>query len=248
MPYNIVVLIKQIPDLELVKVNQSTGEPILEGVPYRFENLSKNAVEEAVRIKEKNGGKVTAVLFGNDKGTQVMKEAYAMGVDEGYVITGYQDGNTSLTSKVLAAKISQLPHDLVILGNQSADSMSGLLGGKLAAILGIPYLSNALKVEASGQKVKVWSAGESENIEMEADLPAVISVTQEINEPRFPPVMQIIQAGRKKINMEQSQMKEETGVNVISRIAPKSERKKIIFEDLDKGAQEVAKVIKEVAK
>ncbi|MEM2056567.1 MAG: electron transfer flavoprotein subunit beta, partial [Thermoplasmatales archaeon] len=92
MPYNIVVLIKQIPDLELVKVNQSTGEPILEGVPYRFENLSKNAVEEAVRLKEKNGGKVTAVLFGNEKGTQVMKEAYAMGVDEGYVITGYQEG------------------------------------------------------------------------------------------------------------------------------------------------------------
>ncbi|MEM1996141.1 MAG: electron transfer flavoprotein subunit beta/FixA family protein [Thermoplasmatales archaeon] len=248
MPYNIVVLIKQIPDLEGVKVNQSTGEPILEGVPYRFENLSKNAVEEAVRLKEKNGGKVTAVLFGNEKGTQVMKEAYAMGVDEGYVITGYQEGNYSLTSKVLASKISQIPHDIVILGNQSADSMSGLIGGKIAAILNIPYISNALKVELSGQKVRVMSSGEAENVEMEADLPAVVSVTQEINEPRFPPVMQIIQAGRKKINIEQSQIKEESGIKVISKIAPKSERKRIIFEDLDKGAQEIAKVIKEVAK
>ncbi|MEM0138686.1 MAG: electron transfer flavoprotein subunit beta/FixA family protein [Thermoplasmatales archaeon] len=248
MPYNIVVLIKQIPDLELVKVNQSTGEPILEGVPYRFENLSKNAVEEAVRLKEKNGGKVTAVLFGNEKGTQVMKEAYAMGVDEGYVITGYQEGNYSLTSKVLASKISQIPHDIVILGNQSADSMSGLIGGKISAILNIPYISNALKVELSGQKVRVMSSGEAENVEMEADLPAVVSVTQEINEPRFPPVMQIIQAGRKKINIEQSQVREESGIRVISRIAPKSERKRIIFEDLDKGAQEVAKVIREVAK
>ena len=87
MPYDIVVLIKQIPDLELIKVNQETGEPITDGVPFKFENLSKNSVEAAVRIKEKNGGKITAVLFGNEKGTQVMKEAYAMGVDEGVLIT-----------------------------------------------------------------------------------------------------------------------------------------------------------------
>ncbi|MGC8645321.1 MAG: electron transfer flavoprotein subunit beta/FixA family protein [Thermoplasmata archaeon] len=248
MPYNIVVLIKQMPDLELVKVNPSTGEPILEGVPFRFETLSKNAVEEAVRLKEKNGGKVTAILFGNDKGTQVMKEAYAMGADEGFVITGYQEGNVSLTAKVLATKIGQIPHDLVLLGNQSADSMSGLLGGKISAILGLPYLSNALKLEVSGQKVRVQSSGEGENVTMEADMPAVISVSQEINEPRFPPVMQIIQAGRKKVNIEGSQIKEESGVRVLSRVAPKSERKRIIFEDMDKGAQEIAKVIKEVAK
>ncbi len=248
MSYNIIVLIKQMPDLELVKVNQSTGEPILEGIPYRFENLSKNAVEEAVRLKEKKGGKVTAILFGNDKGTQVMKEAYAMGVDEGYVITGYQEGNPLLTSKVLAAKISQIPFDIVILGNQSADSMSGILGGRISALLNLPYLSNAVGIEVVDRKVKIQSSGERENLELESDLPAVISVSQEINEPRFPPVMQIIQAGRKKINIEVNQVREEVHAKVLSKVAPKSERKKVIFEDIDKGAQEIAKVIREVAK
>ncbi len=246
MPYNIVVLIKQIPDLELIKVNTSTGDPILEGVPYRFENLSKNAVETAVRIKEKNGGKITAVLFGTDKATQVMKEAYAMGVDEGYILTGYVDSNPRLTAQVLAEKIKQIPHDLVILGNQSADSMTGLLPGMISSLLNEPILSSAISIELNNRTVKISSGTENETLTMEAQMPAVVSVAQEINEPRFPSVMQIIAAGRKKINIEPAQIKSEPMSKIISNKAPKSDRKRIIFEDVDKGAQEVAKVIKEV--
>jgi electron transfer flavoprotein beta subunit len=244
MPYNIIVLIKQIPDLELIKVNPSTGEPILDGVPYRFENLSKNAVETAVRIKEKNGGKITAILFGNDKATQVMKEAYAMGVDEGFIITGYQESNPIVTAKVLSEKIKQIPHDMVILGNQSADSMTGLLPGIISSLINEPLLSSAISLEVNNRTAKISSGTEREILEMEAQMPVVISVAQEINEPRFPPVMQIIAAGRKKINIEPSQIKSESMSKLISRKAPKSDRKRIVFEDVDKGAQEVAKVIK----
>ncbi|MGC8546517.1 MAG: electron transfer flavoprotein subunit beta/FixA family protein [Thermoplasmata archaeon] len=248
MPYNIIVLIKQIPDLELIKVNPSTGEPILDGVPYRFENLSKNAVETAVRIKEKNGGKITAILFGNDKATQVMKEAYAMGVDEGFIITGYQESNPIITARVLSEKIKQIPHDMVILGNQSADSMTGLLPGMVSSLINEPLLSSAVSLEVNNRTAKISSGTEREVLEMEAQMPVVISVAQEINEPRFPPVMQIIAAGRKKINIEPSQIKSESMTKLISRKAPKSDRKRIVFEDVDKGAQEVAKVIKEVAR
>ncbi len=248
MPYNIIVLIKQIPDLELIKVNPSTGEPILDGVPYRFENLSKNAVETAVRIKEKNGGKITAILFGNDKATQVMKEAYAMGVDDGFIITGYQESNPNITAKVLSEKIKQIPHDMVILGNQSADSMTGLLPGLISAMINEPLLSSAVSLEVSNRTAKISSGTEREVLEMEAQMPVVISVAQEINEPRFPPVMQIIAAGRKKINIEPAPVKSESMSKLISRKAPKSDRKRVVFEDVDKGAQEVAKVIKEVAR
>lgn len=248
MPYNIIVLIKQIPDLELIKINPSTGEPVLDGVPYRFENLSKNAVETAVRIKEKNGGKITAILFGNDKATQVMKEAYAMGVDEGFILTGYQESNPRVTASVLAQKIKQIPHDMVILGNQSADSMTGLLPGLISSMIDEPLLSSAISLEVNNKTVKISSGTEREVLEMEASMPAVISVAQEINEPRFPPVMQIIAAGRKKINIEATQVQYEQMSKLISRKAPKSDRKRIIFEDADKGAQEVAKVIKEVAR
>lgn len=248
MTYDVVVLIKQIPDLELVKVNQSTGEPVTEGVPFRLENLSKNSIEAAVRVKEKNGGKVTAILFGNEKGTQVMKEAYAMGVDDGYLVTGYAGNNPILTAKVLANKIRQLHYDLVILGNQSADSMSGLVPGLVASELGTPLLSNAISIEVAERSVKVSTATEKEIINSEALMPAVVSVTQEINEPRFPPVLQIISAGKKKINSEQSTLKVESTLKTISSKAPTSERKRLIFEDMDKGAQEVSRVLKEAMK
>jgi electron transfer flavoprotein beta subunit len=245
MPYDIIVLIKQIPDLELVKVDQTTGEPITEGVPFKLENLSKNSVEAAVRIKEKNGGKVSAILFGNERGTQVMKEAYAMGVDDGYLITGYTGNNPTLTAKVLAQKIKQLHYDLVVLGNQSADSMSGLLPGLVATELNVPLLPNVISIDTAEKIVKASTATEKEVIKLETSMPVVISVTQETNEPRFPPVLQIIKAGKKAINTEQSSIKLDSTFRTISRKAPKSDRKRLTFEDVDKGAQEVAKVLKE---
>jgi electron transfer flavoprotein beta subunit len=241
---DIVVLIKQMPDLEQVKPDPTTGEPQLKNVPLKLENLSENSVEEAVRLKEKYGGKVTAVIFGNEQSSAIMKKAYAMGADEGYIITGFKGNNPSLTAKVLGEKIKALKHDIVILGNQSADSISGLLGGKIASYLGIPLLGNANSIEVDGSTVKVKRALEENNQVIQANFPVVVSVTQEINEPRLPPVMQIMQAGRKPINTEAATI---TGreVRIISNKAPKSERKKIIFEDVDKGIAEVAKVLKE---
>lgn len=242
---DIIVLVKQMPDLEQVKPDPSTGEPQLKGVPLKLETLSENAVEEAVRLKEKNGGKVTALIFGNEQSGAIMKKAYAMGADEGFVLTGYSGNNPSLTARALAEKIKTLKHDLILLGNQSADSLSGLLGAKLASVLGVPLLGNANSVEVEGSSVKVKRVLEDNNLIVKAGFPAVVSVTQEINEPRLPPVMQIMAAGRKPINTEKAAVEGESGMKVLSNKAPKSERKKIVIEDIDKGIAEVAKVIRE---
>lgn len=242
---DVIVLIKQMPELEQVKPDPTTGEPQLKNVPIRLENLSENSVEEAVRLKEKYGGKVTAVIFGNEQSTAVLKKAYAMGADDGYILTGYEGNDPSLTARVLGEKIKSLPHDIVLLGNQSADSISGLLGGRLSTYLGIPLLGNANSIEVDGSSVKVKRVLEENNLTVQAPFPVVISVTQEINEPRLPPVMQIMAAGRKPINTETPDVKERTQVNVISNKAPKSERKKIVFEDMEKGIPEVVKVIRE---
>ena len=248
MPYNIIVLIKQIVDIDLLKVDSSTGTPQVQGLPLRLETLSKNAVEEAVRIKEKHGGKVTAICFGTDKSTSAMKEAYAMGVDEGYILTGYTGNNPSLTAEVISRKIKEIPHDLIILGNQSAESYTGMLQGKLSAILDEPLLSDAVKIEVTDRNASVTMALENENIVAQAQMPVVISVTQEINEPRFPPVMQIMAAGRKKINIEAAQGTVKNSVEIISNTAPRSERRKMVFEDPEKGIPEIARVIKEAMK
>lgn len=242
---DVIVLIKQMPDLEQVKPDPTTGEPQLKNVPLKLENLSENSVEEAVRIREKYGGKVTALIFGNEQSSAILKKAYAMGADEGYILNGFKGNDPSLTAKVLGDKIKSLPHDVILLGNQSADSISGLLGGKLAGYLGIPLLGNANSIEVEGSSVKVKRALEENNTVIQADFPVVISVTQEINEPRLPPVMQIMAAGRKPINNETPEAASGLQLNVLSNKAPKSERKRVVIEDLEKGLPEVVKVIKE---
>ncbi|MEM0156150.1 MAG: electron transfer flavoprotein subunit beta/FixA family protein, partial [Thermoplasmataceae archaeon] len=199
---DIIVLVKQMPDLEQIKADPSTGEPMIKNVPLKMETLSENAIEAAVQVKEKNGGKVTAIIFGDTQSSSIMKKAYAMGVDEGYVITGYAGNNPPYTAKVLADKISKIKHDLVILGNQSADSITGLLSGMISKLLAEPLLGNASSIEISSGVARIRRILEDRTTLTSAKMPAIISVTQEINQPRLPAVMQILAAGRKPIKTE----------------------------------------------
>lgn len=243
--YNVIVLIKQMLDIDQMKTDPSTGEPITQGVPLRIENLSKNAIEAAVRIKEKYGGKVTGIIFGSEQSSTAMKEAYAMGVDDGFVIKGYMGKNPSITSKILSEKIKNLQFDIIILGNQSADTYTGLLPGKMSAVLGLPLLGNAISIDLNEGEVKVTRVLEDHNVILRGKLPAIISVAQEINEPRLPPVLQIIKAGKKQINVETSSIPDSSAVKVLSNKAPRSDRKREIYEDTDKALPAIARVIKE---
>ncbi|MCL5789082.1 MAG: electron transfer flavoprotein subunit beta/FixA family protein [Candidatus Thermoplasmatota archaeon] len=245
MPYNIVVLIKQIIDIDQMKTNSTTGEPITEGVPMRIENLSKNAIEAAVRIKEKFGGKITGIIFGGEQASGAMKEAYAIGVDEGIVIKGYRGRNPSVTARVLSERIRTLQYDMVILGNQSADTYTGLLPGKISNLLNIPLLGNAVSIDPEEKEVKVTRVLEEHNVVLKSAYPAIISVSQEINEPRLPAVLQIIKAGKREIKIETANVPDQSLTRVISDRAPRSERKKEIYEEADKGIPVLARVIKE---
>ena len=245
MALNIIVLIKQIIDIDQIRTDPNTGEPVTQGIPFRVENLSKNAIEAAVQLKEKNGGKVTGIIFGTDKANAAIKEAYAMGVDDGIIITGYAGNNPSLTAHVLSEKIKSIPdYNVIILGNQSADSYTGVLPGLIAGKLSIPILGNAVSIEAEEDKIKIKRALEDKDQIISAPTPCVVSVTQEINQPRLPPVLQIMAAGRKPIRTEQPSLVDIQAGKVISNLAPKSERKRLVFEDAAKGSEEVAKAIR----
>ncbi|MDP8011893.1 MAG: electron transfer flavoprotein subunit beta/FixA family protein [Thermoplasmata archaeon] len=242
--YNIIVCFKQILDIDQMKVDESTQEPILKNLPYRLEDLSKNAIEEAVRIKEKYGGKVIGITYGGDQATLAMKEALAMGVDEGIILKGYKENNPEITSDVLAKKISGMQYDIIIMGNQSADSYTGLVPGKVARKLSIPLVGNAIKLEMADRRVRITRTGEEKNLVLESNLPALVTVEQEINEPRLPPLIQIMAAGRKPMKIEEIQVNVKSTKKVIWNRAPKSERKRIVFEDVDKGVAEISKVLK----
>ncbi len=242
--YNIIVCFKQILDIDQMKIDEKTQEPITKNLPYRIEDLSKNAIEEAVRIKEKHGGKVIGITYGGDQASLAMKEALAMGVDEGIIIKGYKIHDPEATSSVLAKKISQLSYDIIIMGNASADSYSGLVPGKVARKLNIPILGNAIKLEMVEKKVRITRSIEDKNIILETDLPALVTVEQEINEPRLPPLIQIMAAGRKPTKVEEIKPDKVSTTVVLSNKAPKSDRKRLVFEDVDKGVMEIVKVLK----
>ncbi|MGP6207733.1 electron transfer flavoprotein subunit beta/FixA family protein [Cuniculiplasma sp. SKW3] len=245
MSLNIIVLVKQIIDIDQLRNDPKTGEPVLQNIPLRIENLSKNAIEAAVQLKEKNGGKVTCIIFGTDKSNSAMKEAYAMGVDEGYIITGYAGNNPYLTAKIISDKIRAIgKYDVVILGNQSADSYTGLLPGLLSAMLEAPLMGNAVSIEADGDTIKIKRVLDESDEIISGKTPCVVSVTQEINQPRLPPVLQIMAAGRKPINVEQAKIEVTSPSKVLSNLAPKSDRKREVYEDVDKGVEAVSKAIR----
>ncbi len=241
---DIIVLIKQTVDMDQIRLNEN-NEVIAEDLPLKTDVLSKNAIETAVQLKEKYGGKVTGIIFGTEKATSSMKEAYAMGVDDGYIIKGYKKSDPIITSRVLSNKIKEIKNDLIILGNQSSDSYSGLLAGLLASELDMNLLSNAIKIDVNGDNVNVTMEAEKEEITMESKLPAIISVAQEINEPRLPNVMKIMAAGKKNINIEETDVKYENDDKILSDKAPENKRKKIIYED-GNGIDEIAKILRVV--
>lgn len=244
MGYNIVVCIKQIIDIDQMKIDQNTLEPILKDLPYKIEDLSKNAVEEAVRIKEKHGGKVTGLIFGSDQATMPMKEALAMGADEGVIIKGYKGNNPKYTAAVLADKIKTMNADLILLGNESADAYTGQLPGRLATLLKMPLLGNAVKLEVLDKSVKITKTLEDFNVLESATMPVIVSVEQEMNEPRLPPLLQIMAAGRKPLKIEDTKLSIEKNIEILNNKAPKSERKRKIYEDVSNDLPEIAKIIK----
>lgn len=241
MGYNIIVCIKQI--VNEITIDTSTLEPLISNARYRLEDLSKNAVEEAVRIKERYGGKVTGILFGNEQATVVMKEAMAMGVDEGIIIRGFRDNSPEFTAKVLAERIKRMQYDMIIIGYASADSYTAQVPGRLSAILGIPLLGSAIKTEINDRKAKIVRESDDFDIVESADMPLLISVTQETNEPRLPLLIQVMAAARKPMTVENTTLQYSSNTKIIGNKAPKSGRKHVIYEDEDKGINEISRVI-----
>ncbi len=244
MALNILVFLKAIP--EDVKEDPRTHGPTVEGVKLKMDDISRNAVEEAIRLKEKHGGRATGITFGSDAATLVMKEALAMGLDEGVLIKGYAGNNPSLTASVLAERVSRMQWDLLMFGFSSADSYTAQVPPMVSYMLKRPLIGNAVSLRVEGKTVKGVSSYEDYNVAYEAEMPAVISVAQEINTPRIPTLLQIMAASKKPLSVEQAQAQSARTLQVLGHTFPMSQRKRIIFEDTNKGVEEVAAVLRQV--
>jgi len=241
---HIVVCLKQIPDLEKIRIKPDTREPVLEGVPVRFGDWDKCAVEEAVRIKEKQAEvKVTAVAVGSPKLKDTIKEALAIGADEAVILTdrAFEGSDEAGTARTLAGVVEELGGcDLILLGEGSSDDHSGQVPSRLAELLGLPQVTyvRELEVLAGGRLRAVRDLEEALEV-VEVDLPAVVSVTGEINTPRLPALTAILKAARKPtqtwgpadIGVAPDRVgAAAAAVAVLSNLAPAQQRKEVMLE------------------
>ena len=201
---NIIVLIKQVLQTAELKVDKNTKTIVTQGVPRVISETDKNAIEEAVRIKEKHGGKITAISMGPPEAKEALREALAMGADEACLLTDplFEGSDAHATANVLAAAVTKiLDYDLVLCGAYSEDLFAFQVGPRLAEICNLPQMTYATKVTLDGGKVIVERDLEEERQTVQGPLPCLISVVREINEPRLPTLMAIMAASKKPTNI-----------------------------------------------
>jgi electron transfer flavoprotein beta subunit len=200
---NIVVLVKQVPDTYSErKLSDSDHTLDRDSADAVLDEINERAIEEALQIKEAQGGEVTVVSVGPDRATDAIRKALSMGADKAvHVLDDALHGADMLqTAKVLAAAIGTVEDvDLVIGGNEASDGTGGAIPAMIAELLGYPQLTHAREVTVEGSTVKVTRETEEGLTHLEANLPAVVSVSEKINEPRYPSFKGIMAAKKKPV-------------------------------------------------
>jgi electron transfer flavoprotein alpha/beta subunit len=195
-----IVCIKQVPDTTEVKVNPETGTLIREGVPSIINPFDTYAIEEALLLREKFGGRVTVVSMGPPQAEDALREAVAMGADGAILLSdrAFAGADTLATAYTLAAAIRQIgDYDLVICGRQAIDGDTGQVGPGIANRLGIPqltYVSRIRQVDFENQNITVERLVEEGCEVVVSTLPAVVTVNKDINQPRYPDFKGVIRS------------------------------------------------------
>jgi len=248
---NIMVCAKQVVDVSEMKIDPSTKKPILQGVPQKISDIDKNAMEEAIKIKDKHGGKITVVTVGPADAKERIKELLAMGADEGILVTLPDKYDYYVVSNLLAETIKKIgEYDIVLCGEASIDLFSGQIGPRLAGLLNIPQITYAQNINADKEKVVAERNMGDKSVTTESTYPVLITVTKEINEPRLPSLMQILGAANKPINEWSAESlisgKIDPLIETVELKGVSMERKNIIYQnDLDES---VNKLVDSLAK
>ncbi len=194
---NIVVCVKHAIDESELRAD-SSGRPQLEGAQCKMSTFDKNAVEEAVKIKESKAGSVTVVSLGSGDWKKSIKEALAMGCDRAIAVNSSEPLDALSTSYFLSRAVRRAGQvDLVLFSEGASDTYHGLVPPMTAEWLKMPFMGYARKLEIRDGSLKCDLALEDSVEVAEASLPAVVSVVSEINSPRYPTLLQIMQASKK---------------------------------------------------
>ncbi|OGP54778.1 MAG: hypothetical protein A2Y65_08800 [Deltaproteobacteria bacterium RBG_13_52_11] len=203
---DIIVCIKRVPEVAEVelRIDQSGKGIKKEGLVFSLNDWDNYALEEAVRIKEKYGGKVTAITVASEESEDVLRRALALGADEAIRATdpAIEGSDGYAIAKILAAVIKDIPFDLILTGVQANDNGYAQVGGTLAELLGIPHatLITAMEVVEKRAKVNRELEGGLEEV-LDVGLPALFTIQSGINEPRYVSIMGIRKVAQKEIKV-----------------------------------------------
>ncbi|GLB25812.1 electron transfer flavoprotein subunit beta [Lacrimispora xylanolytica] len=187
---NILVCIKQVPDSNKVEVDPVTGVLKRNGVESKMNPYDLYALEAALRIREKTAGSITVITMGPGQAVGIIKEAFAMGADNGVLISDRKFGGADVlaTSYTLSQGIKQSGEfDLILCGKQTTDGDTAQVGPEVAEWLGIPSLSNVSQIVEQKESSLVVEMDMTDDIEVaEIQYPCLLAVDKDIFIPRLP--------------------------------------------------------------
>ena len=202
---NIVVCIKQVPETTDVKINRETNTLIRDSVPSIINPFDTYALEEALRLKEKDGGQITVITMGPPQAERALREAISLGVDRGILISdkAVAGSDTLATSYTLSEALRKYGEfDLIICGKQAMDGDTAQVGPGVAESLGLPHVTYVRKIEEikpDEKYLRVERMMEEGYEVVETTLPALITVVKEINEPRLPSLKGMMRAKKAEL-------------------------------------------------
>lgn len=199
---HVVVLVKQVPDTWSER--RLRGDDWIldrDGADAVIDEIDTRGVEAALSLVETHGGDVTVVTMGPPVAHDALRKALAMGATQAtHIVDDGLEGSCAVqTSAVLAAAITGIDPDVVIVGNESTDGSVGAMGAMLAERLGWPQVTSVRGISVQGSTVTGERINESGRATVTAELPAVVSVTEKANEPRYPNFKSIIAAKKKPV-------------------------------------------------
>ena len=231
----IAVCVKHAVDEAELKIGPG-GSPLLAGAAGKMSTFDKNAVEEGLRLKAAHQGEVVVFMVGGTESKKTLKEALAMGADRGVLVTADTVAIDALrTAAMLAAAMKRSgPFDVVICSEGASDTYTGQVPPMVGELLGIPYVGYARKIEIDGKAAKIERSLEDSVESVEAAVPFATSVVSEINDPRYPTLIQIMQASKKpveELNGEEiAPAGSRRGVEVLSMSSQPTARKHVMID------------------
>jgi electron transfer flavoprotein beta subunit len=198
----IAVCIKQVPDTTDVRIDPEKGTLIREGVPSIINPDDKHALEEALSLREIHGGEVIAISMGPPQAEKALRQALAMGVDRAVLLSDklFAGSDTFATANALAAMLKKLDNiDLILCGQQAIDGDTAQVGPQLAERLSLPQVTYAVQIAIENGRALVKRKIEQGIEEIELHMPALVTATKQLNQPRYPSIANIVKLKGRRV-------------------------------------------------